>query len=89
MASALILLPFYIQYLSTEVYGALQIYLAFSLLVQILVTFSFDTSVYIHYHEFKNDPKKLSVFISSAFVFMLLIGAVISVFFFDRRRPGV
>jgi O-antigen/teichoic acid export membrane protein len=81
MASALILLPFYIQYLSTEVYGALQIYLAFSLLVQILVTFSFDTSIYIHFHEFKNDPKKLATFVSSAFIFMVLIGIVSAVFF--------
>jgi O-antigen/teichoic acid export membrane protein len=74
-ASALILLPFYIYHLSTEVYGALQVYLVFSLLVQIIVTFSFDTSVYIHFHEFKNDNKKLSVFISSAFNLMLLTGA--------------
>lgn len=73
-ASALILLPFYIHHLSTEVYGALSVYLVFSLLVQIIVTFSFDTSVYIHFHEFKNDSKKLSVFISSAFIFMLLTG---------------
>lgn len=74
-ASALILLPFYIHHLSTEVYGALQIYLVFSLLVQIIVIFSFDTSVYIHFHELKNDRKKLSVFISSAFIFMLMLGA--------------
>ena len=79
MASALILLPFYIHHLSTEVYGALNIYMAFTLLVQIIVTFSFDTSVYIHFHEFKNEPKKLSLFISSAFIFMLLTGLVAAV----------
>jgi O-antigen/teichoic acid export membrane protein len=81
MASALILLPFYIHHLSTEVYGAFQIYLAFSLLVQILVTFSFDTSVYIHFHEFKSDFAKLSKFISSAFVFMTIISLVIAALF--------
>lgn len=81
MASALILLPFYIHHLSTEVYGALAIYLSFSLLVQILVTYSFDTSIYIHYHEFKADPGKLSTFVSSAFIFMLIIGAGIAIFF--------
>jgi O-antigen/teichoic acid export membrane protein len=80
-ASALILLPFYIYHLSTEVYGALQVYLVFSLLVQIIVTFSFDTSVYIHFHEFKNDNKKLSVFISSAFNLMLLTGAGVVLLF--------
>jgi O-antigen/teichoic acid export membrane protein len=81
MASALILLPFYIHHLSTEVYGALQIYLAFSLLVQIIVTFSFDSSVYIHFHEFKDDFTKLSKFISSAFIFMTLLSVVITVIF--------
>lgn len=81
MASALILLPFYIHHLSTEVYGALSIYLVFSLLVQIIVTFSFDTSVYIHFHEFKNDRKKLATFISSSFIFMMLTGIVIGVLF--------
>ena len=81
MASALILLPFYIYHLSTEVYGALSIYLSFSLLIQIIVTFSFDTSVYIHFHEFKNDHKKLATFISSAFVFMLFTGLGIGIIF--------
>lgn len=75
MASAIILLPFYVYYLPTKVYGALALYLAFSLFVQILVTYSFDSSAYIHYHDFKNDKEKLSTFISSIFVFMLIIGA--------------
>lgn len=73
MASAVILLPLYIHNLSTAAYGALAAYMVFTLLVQIVVTFSFDTSVYIHYHEFKNDKAKLNVFISSAFVFMILL----------------
>jgi len=95
MASALILLPFYIHHLSTELYGALNIYLAFSLLVQIFVTFSFDTSLYIHFHEFKNDFKKLSVFVSSAFIFMTITGIVIGLafsllgdFMFKVALPG-
>jgi len=79
MASAIILLPLYIHHLSTEAYGALSVYLVFTLLVQIVVTFSFDTSVYIHFHELKGDKKKLSVFISSAFIFMFLIGLVVSI----------
>ena len=47
----------------------------FSALVSVLVTYSFDTSLYIHFHEFKDDKMKLSVFISSAFIFMLIISA--------------
>lgn len=74
MASAIVLLPFYIDQLSTALYGELAIYLAFSLLVQVLVTYSFDSSLYIHYHEFKHDRAKLSVFVSSSFIFMILLG---------------
>lgn len=79
MASAIILLPLYIHNLSTEAYGALSVYMVFTLLVQIVVTFSFDSSVYIHYHELKGDKQKLAVFISSAFVFMLLLGFAASI----------
>lgn len=79
MASAIVLLPLYIAQLTTEAYGALSIYMVFTILVQILVTFSFDSSVYIHYHEFKTDQKKLSTFISTAFLFMLLTGAILAV----------
>jgi O-antigen/teichoic acid export membrane protein len=74
MASALLLVPFYMVNLTTENFGALSIYLAFSLLIQLLVTYSFDASLFVHYHEFKSDKPKLSAFVSSAFVLMLLIG---------------
>ncbi|MBS1682686.1 MAG: oligosaccharide flippase family protein [Bacteroidetes bacterium] len=77
MASAIILLPFYTNYLSTSLYGALAIYTSFSLLVQILITYSFDTAVYIYFHDFKHDKQKLATYISSAFGFMLLVSAAV------------
>lgn len=80
MASAVVLLPFYVTYLSTELFGALAIYLALSMLVQILVTFSFDSSIYVHYHDFKTDRNKLAEFVSSCFGFMLLLSAVVVLF---------
>jgi O-antigen/teichoic acid export membrane protein len=64
MASAIILLPFYGNNLPLAVYGELATYIAFSMLVQVLVTYSFDTSVYVYYHEYKNAPEKLSQFLS-------------------------
>jgi O-antigen/teichoic acid export membrane protein len=79
VASAVILLPFYIAYLPTEVYGAMAICLAFSMLIQIITSYSFSTSLYVYYHEFKEDKIKLDVFISSAFMFMLLLGAMVTV----------
>lgn len=78
MASAILLLPFYMDQLTIDNFGALSIYLTLSLLVQLLVTYSYDTSIYVHYHEFKEDTRKLSSFIGSAFSLMLIIG--VSVF---------
>lgn len=79
MASGFVLLPFYILYLPKEVYGAFALCLAVSAFVQIVVTYSFDTSLYIHYHELRADKQKLSSFISSAFIFILLLGAFVIV----------
>lgn len=74
MASAVILLPFYLSYLPLEQYGQLAFYLAFSMFVQIIATYSFDSSLYIYYHDYKNDKAKLAVLISSAYVFMAILG---------------
>lgn len=81
MASAIILLPFYVAYLSTSDFGALSVYLAFSLFIQILTTYSYDTSLYIHFHEYKNMPDKLSAFVSSSFIMMLAIGVLVAIIF--------
>jgi O-antigen/teichoic acid export membrane protein len=77
MASAVLLLPFYMGQLSTADFGTLSIYLTLSLLVQLLVTYSYDTSLYVHYHEFKDDAAKLASFIGSAFSLMFMIGAIL------------
>jgi O-antigen/teichoic acid export membrane protein len=81
MASAIILLPFYISYLSIENFGAQSIYLAFSVLVQILTTYSFDTGLYVYYHSYKDETENLKTFISSSFIFMALLGFGIAIFF--------
>jgi O-antigen/teichoic acid export membrane protein len=78
MANAVLLLPFYLHYLPASEFGALALYLSFSILVQIIITYSYDASLYLYFHEFKKDPEKLSVFVSSAFTFVLIIGTVVS-----------
>lgn len=82
MASGIILIPLYMANLSIEQFGAWTAYMAFSLFMQLLVTYSFDTSLYIHYHEYKGDTKKLSSYVSSAFVMMLLISLAVSLVLF-------
>jgi O-antigen/teichoic acid export membrane protein len=79
VASAVVLLPFYIAYLPTDVYGAMAICLAFSMLIQIITSYSFSTSLYVYYHEFKHDKVKLDVFIASAFMFILFLGALVTI----------
>ena len=80
LASGIILLPFYFQYLSTSVYGASALYTGVSMLVQILVTYSFDSSIYSYFHEFKNDRVKLAVYVSSSFTFILILSLFIGLF---------
>lgn len=79
LASAIVLLPFYGEFLSADLFGALSIYFGFSLLVQIIVTYSFDASLYLNFHELKGDPDKLAKFVSSAFVFVLILSTVAGV----------
>jgi len=73
MASALILLPVYAHYLSAPVYALMILYTGFSALIQIVVTYSFDVSLYNYFHEYKSDPPKLAAYVSSAFAFILLL----------------
>ena len=82
LASGIILLPFYIGGLSTKLYGAQAIYVTLTMLIQTVVTYGFDSSIYIHFHEFKNDKLKLSRFVSSAFIFMMLISLGTSLILF-------
>jgi O-antigen/teichoic acid export membrane protein len=74
VASPILLLPFYTNNLSDAQFGHLGFYIGFSQLIQILVTFSFDQVITSHYFEFKNDFKKLSTYLSSVVIMLLLIG---------------
>lgn len=53
------------------------IYTSFALLVQVLITYAFDGSLYVHYHDFKNDKTKLGAYVSSAFTFIAIISLLV------------
>ena len=78
MASAILLLPFYLHYLPAKEFGVLSLYLSFSILMQIIITYSFDSSLYLHFHDFKNDWPRLSGFVSSAFTAILVLGGAVT-----------
>jgi O-antigen/teichoic acid export membrane protein len=79
MASAIILLPFYLGYLSASNFGVLSVFTGISALIQVFVTYSFDTAIYSYYHDYKNDPKKLAAFVTSIFIFILILGGAVCV----------
>src|ERR1035438_9422662 len=76
MASAFILLLFFINHLSTNDYGLLAIYYSITLLVQIVVNFAMDTSIGVHYFEFRDDPAKLRKYIGTIAGSLIMIGIV-------------
>lgn len=82
VASAIILLPFYIYYLSADDFGAFSIFLAFTILIQILNTFSYDATLYIHYHEYKDDISRLSAYVGSVLWFVACNAVLLLLFFF-------
>ena len=82
LASAVILLPFYIHYLSSESFGVFSLFLSFSILVQIITTFSYDATLYIHFHEFKHDAGKLGRYVTSALILVAANGLLVFLFFF-------
>lgn len=70
--SGMILLVPYTSYLSSSMYGALSIYISFSLLTQILITYSIDNYVAMGYVHRKNDSAELSKFVGTL-VFLITI----------------
>lgn len=74
MLSGFILLPFYTNLLSTPDYGLLMLYVGFSLLIQVLVSYSLDAYIGAHYVEVKDDYVKRKVLLSNVAGLLLFIG---------------
>jgi len=95
MASTVILAPFYLNYLPLAQFGALSVYTTFSMFVQVLITYSFDSTLYVYFHDYKKDPRRLAEFVSSAFIFMMITTVVVGLaaigagsLLFDRLFEG-
>ncbi len=85
LASSIILLPFYTNLLSTNDFGLLAIFISFTLLIQVIINYSFDGMVGIHYYELKDSPEQLKKYISTVYLTLIGIGALfilLSVFIF-------
>jgi O-antigen/teichoic acid export membrane protein len=80
LASSFILLPFYTNLLSTNDYGLLALYISIALLVQVISNLALDTTIGVHYFEFKDAPEKLKKFIGTI-AGVLLVSAVVFILF--------
>ncbi|MBI4945111.1 MAG: oligosaccharide flippase family protein [Bacteroidetes bacterium] len=75
LASSVILLPFYTNFLETPDFGILAIYISFTFLIQIFVNFGFDTYTGIHFYEYKDNKEKLREYIGTVVISLLILGA--------------
>lgn len=82
LASSVLLLPFYTNYLTKEQYGYLALYIAFTGIVQIFVNYGLEHYSGIIYVENKDDVQKTKEHIGTVVTLLLLIAAVFLIFFF-------
>jgi O-antigen/teichoic acid export membrane protein len=59
LAASVLLLPFYTNLLSTADFGRLALYISFSFLMQILVSFGLDSYITVQYIEYQSDARLL------------------------------
>ena len=78
-AASFLLLPFYTnaKLLSVADFGALSLYIGFSLLVQVLATLSIDFYVGVAYHELKTKPDELKIKIASLNGYLIFAAIII------------
>ena len=82
LLSGIVLLPFYINILSTELFAQLAIYISITLLTQIIFGFGLEAYINIIPIKFKDDNSLLQKGISTLFSITLIIGLFFILFTF-------
>lgn len=81
LLSSVVLLYPYTQNLNTGDFGALAIFISFTILVQFLMNYGMDTYLSVHYFDHHNDPAALKVFLSKISGMLLLYGIILIILF--------
>jgi len=76
LAASVLLLPFYTNLLSTADFGRLALYISFSFLIQIMVSFGLDSYITVQYIEYQSDRRLLRENMSAITTAFLTISAV-------------
>jgi O-antigen/teichoic acid export membrane protein len=74
LASSIILLPFYTNMLTTDQFGILALYIAFTGIMQILVNFSLDQYLGIHWIDLQDNITKAKENVGTVVSLLLIIG---------------
>jgi O-antigen/teichoic acid export membrane protein len=81
LASSIILLPFYTNMLTTDQFGLLALYIAFTAIIQILVNFSLDQYLGIHWIDFQDNFQTAKENVGTAVTLLLGIGILFIMIF--------
>jgi O-antigen/teichoic acid export membrane protein len=81
LASSVLLLPFYTNYLTKEQFGYLSLYIAFTGIIQIFVNYGLEHYSGITYIENKENVQRTKEHIGTVVSLLLIIGAVFLIFF--------
>lgn len=87
LGSAFLLLLFYTNYITKTDYGALVLYISFTLFIQILVNFGLDTYIGISYFEHKHDKNLLNQRIGNIAAYLLIVGVLSCLVFYIIGKP--
>jgi O-antigen/teichoic acid export membrane protein len=81
LASSIILLPFYTNMLTTDQFGVLALYITLTVIMQVLVNFSLEQYVGIHWIDFQKNVQKAKENVGTVVSLLFIIGIVFLVIF--------
>ncbi len=79
LASGLVLLPFYTNWLTSDQFGLLALYIAITMFMQVIFNFGFDNFAGISYIDNKNNPEARREIMGTIVITLLMTGAVVLV----------
>jgi O-antigen/teichoic acid export membrane protein len=87
LASGMLLLPFYTNMLTTNQFGELALYIAFTGIMQLLVNFSLDNYLGTHWVDFKDKVQTARENVGTVVTMLLLIGVLFLLAFIVTGSP--
>ncbi|MFZ4546059.1 MAG: lipopolysaccharide biosynthesis protein [Bacteroidales bacterium] len=77
LASGLVLLPFYTNWLTSDQFGVFALYIAITMFLQVIFNFGFDNYIGISFIDNRNNPTVLSEIIGTIVLSLLFIGVFV------------